>query len=257
MNETENLYAVHEAGRVVFTYLNGYYCDSIETASGGSGKMLSKLNAGQDVPVVQAVLSGNPLSSTNIDINRSVEIAKKLMTIYCAGTCAELFFQNNETVPADLEMEITGQDMKYIENIQKYLMKSVVDHPDDFPSQTIIAIFKKLEDEDIRKAIRNLSKRIIESDSGTVSAFTIEDTLMPCGIKRQKVEARSGFSVGVEEDRTVKPTVNYANSSKLPEITPLDLMLTDFLKKIKSDWKPGELEGATYDLKNIYNKFGE
>ena len=130
--------AYHEAGRVVFTYLCGYACDVMELPGVG-GSSGSKLNSGNDLSAVQAVFSGNPATVDNLD--HVVAVAKKLMAIYCAGTCSEAFFLNNAEIPEELDLDIPAQDAKYIEKIQAFLKKSIVDHSDDYAEETIISVF--------------------------------------------------------------------------------------------------------------------
>src|ERR1019366_6924505 len=154
-NDTLQLNAYHEAGRVVFAYLVGYSCNSMELSGAGS-----KLNAGNDAALVQAVFSGNPLSLSPENREPGIEVGRKLMAIYCAGTCAETFFQNNVNIPDELELEIPGQDLVNIEKIQAFLKKSIVDQPDDYPAQTIVSVFKKLKDPDVWKAIQLLAAKI-------------------------------------------------------------------------------------------------
>lgn len=257
-NETIQLSAYHEGARVVFAYLNGYSCDSIELPESGSGA-ISKLNAGNDLAIVQAVLAENPLSVPAEKREYGIEVAKKLMSIYCAGTCAEIFYQNNASIPDELEMEIPGQDLVIIEKVQSFLRKAIVDHPDDFPTQTIISVFKKLKDTEVWKAIELLAAKVSKEESKSLKRFYIEDTLMQAGIKIQKPTAKSGFSVGLHEDKSVKPSVKESATPAfdIMSLTPLDVMLRDFLKKIKKDWKDGEIDGAVAYLKDVYKKFGE
>lgn len=257
-NETIQLSAYHEGARIVFAYLNGFTCDSMELPGAGSGSG-SKLNAGNDLAVVQDVLSGNPLSLSPEGRDHSIAIARKLMTIYCAGTCAEAFLMNNASIPDELEMEIPGQDLRMIEKIQSFLQKAIIDHPEDYPSQTIISIFKKLKDADVWKAVELLASKVSLQESKTLTRFYIEDTLMMAGIKAQKPAAKSGFNLGVHEDKTIKPSPQEtkAPAPDLMSLTPLDVMLRDFLKKIKKDWNPGELDGATAYLHDLYKKFGD
>ena len=110
--ENENLLtAYHESARVVFAYLNGFTCDSMELP-GKDSNANSKLNAGSDITFVQTVLSGNPLSLSAENLQHGTEVARKLMTIYCAGTCAEIFFQNNHSRLQDFEEEY--QSLKFL-----------------------------------------------------------------------------------------------------------------------------------------------
>jgi len=259
-NETIQLSACHEAGRVVFAYLNGYVCDSMELPGTGTGGG-SKLNSGSDLAFVQAVFSGNPLTLSPDKREHSIEVARKLMAIYCAGSCSVAFFQNGANIPEELDMEIPAQDQRYIEKIQGFLQKSIVDHPDDYPAQTMVSVFKKLKDPDTWKAIELLAAKISEQESKTLSRFYIEDTLMLAGIRARRAPASQAYSVGVHEDAGVKPAAAPQETTAslydaLMNLTPLDIMLRDFLKKIKKDWREGELDAATKYLQDVFKKYG-
>ena len=255
--------AYHEAGRVVFTYLCGYVCDAMEIP-GVAGSSGSKLNSGNDLAAVQAVFSGNPLSMPAASLGHGIDVAKKLMTIYCAGTCTETFFKNNAEIPEELDMDIPAQDMKYIEKIQVFLKKSSVDHPDDFPEHTIITVFHKLKDPTTWKAIELLAAKMLEAENNSVKRFYIEDTLMVAGIRPQKSAATASapaFAVGVREDESPRQAApapeKKPTTFDLSNFTPLDIMLRDFLKRVKSDWQGGELDAAVKYLNDIFKKYGE
>ncbi len=256
-NNAFQLSAYHEAGRIVIAYLCGYTCDSMELAGAGSGGG-SKLNSGNDLATVQAVLSANPMALPAENREHGIEVARKLMTIYCAGTCAETFLENNGNMPEELDMDIPAQDLKYIEKIQNFLAKSIVDQPDDYPAQTMVSVFKKLKDPDVWKAIQMLAAKVLETDSKTLTRFYIEDTLMVAGIRAHRPVTAPAYSIGVHESENAKPAVHEAITSTLDlmNLTPLDVMLRDFLKKIKKDWQPGELDASMKYLHDVYKKFG-
>ncbi len=257
MENEKILTAYHESARVVFAYLNGYTCDLMELPGKGSNTP-SKLNAGSDIKSVQAVLLGNPVSLPPESLQHTIEVAKKLMAVYCAGTCAKIYFQNDLTIPAELELDISGQDVTIIEKIQTFLKKAVVDHSDNFPSQSMVSVFKKLKDPEIWKAIEVLASKVLKED--TLKRYHIEDTLMMAGMQIQKPSARSGYGVGLHEDDSVKtaaPEEKAVTDFTATNITPLDIMVKDFLKKIKSDWKEEELQAALAYLHNVYKKYGQ
>ncbi len=213
----------------------------------------SKLNAGNDGSFVQAVLSNNAASLSPTDLPYCIEVAKKLMTIYCAGTCAEIYFENNLRIPDELEMDISGQDLTIMEKIQSFLKNAAENHPDDFPSQTIVSVFKKLKDPATWKAIEMLGEKVSLQEQ--LKRFFIEDTLMMAGIKIQKVATRSGFSLGVHEDEEIKPAMQETATFQQADISPLDIVVKDFLKKIKTNWTEVELTDATNYLHNVYKKY--
>ncbi|MDB5247187.1 MAG: hypothetical protein JWQ40_1581 [Segetibacter sp.] len=250
------LTAYHESARVVFAYLNGYACDLMEVPAKGSNSN-TKLNAGSDITVVQAVLGGNPLSLPTGGLQQGIEVAKKLLTVYCAGTCAKIFYQNDLQIPAELEIDISGQDLTMIEKIQTFLKKAIVDHPDDFPSQIMISVFRKLKDPDVWKAIELLASKVLKED-GTLKRYYIEDTLMVAGMSIRKPSSKPASGIGLHEDDSVKTSIpdTKATPFEAPTTTPLDIMVKDFLKKIKSDWKEEELNAAIAYLHNVYKKYG-
>ena len=259
--------AYHEAGRVMFAYLSGFTCDSMELSGGGS-----KLNSGNDVAMVQAVFSGNPLAVPADQINHTVDVAKRLMTIECAGTCANVFYQNGGSVPEELDVDIPAQNFKNIEKIQAYLKKAIIDHPDDFPMRTIVSVFKKLKDPSTWNGIQLLATKILGEETNSLSRFYVEDTLMLAGInvRRAATTAGSGagFSVGVREDETPRPAAQQVKTSPvtpqagapvidLDSITPLYIMQRDFLKRIKKDWRENELDEAIAYINDLHKKYGD
>ncbi len=266
-NEILHLCAYHESGRVVFAYMAGYACDKMQLSDADSGQGESKLDAGDDLPLVQAVLGRGSSPVTAENMTKAIAAAKKLMNIYCAGTCAETFFRNNGSLPDQLDMDIPGQDIQNIELIQSFLKSSVSGHPDDFPSQTMIEILKKLQDRDTWKAVTKLAEAAIAAYDKPLNRFYIEDALMAAGFKIQKRAVRQGFSIGVERaPHTVrKPTDDHQAAEKpIPEKpsfdfgqeNPLDIVLRDFLRKIKHDWKEGEADAAANHIKGIFEKYG-
>jgi hypothetical protein len=253
--ENKTLTAYHESARVVFTYLNNYTCDAMELPEeGGSPK--SKLNAGKDRNMVQAILSGNKAAQASENLPQSTEVAKKLMAIYCAGTCARIYYNNDLKVPSELQFDISGQDLAMMEKLQSFLKKALVDHPDDFPSTTVVSIFKQIKQSEVWKAIEMLSEKILAEEDKTLSRFHIEDALMVAGIKIHKATTKSGFGLGLHEDDSTDEKIhNEAISFKEDELSPLDIVVRDFLKQIKSDWQEKELKSATAHLHKIYNKY--
>lgn len=260
--------AYHEAGRVMFAYLSGYTCDSMELSGGGS-----KLNSGNDVAFVQAVFSGNPLNVPADQIRHTVEVAKKLMNIECSGTCARIFYENGGSVPSELDLDIPAQNFKNIEKIQDYLKKAVIDHPDDFVSQTVVSVFKRLKDPSTWNGVQLLATKILAEESNSLTRFYIEDTLMLAGINvRRPMASGPGYSVGVHEDQAPRaaaqpvqatqpaPAAQQTKSAPvidLDSITPLYIMQRDFLKKIKKDWRENELDEAIAYINELHKKFGD
>lgn len=253
------LSAYHESGRIVFTYLNGYTCDSMELSDIDSGRGGSKLNAGQDLPIVQAVLTGNALSLSPENKERGVEVAKKLMAIYCAGTCAVAFYENGKNIPAEINLEIPGHDLRNIELIQKFLKGAVPGHPENYPSQAIAIIFQKMKEPEAWKAIENLANKAFNSEKKSLTQFYIADSLMASGMKVRSSNAiasdgqrtssvRKDFALDLQEDK--EPAKRPAPESNL------EIILKDYLMQIKKDWKDGELEAASDHVRSIFKKHG-
>ncbi len=256
-NESLLLAAYHEAGRVVFAYLSGYTCITMELPGSGGN---TKLNPENDIAAVQGVLTGNPLSLATENREHDIAVARKLMAIYSAGSCAEVYYQNGGSMPDELEMDMTGQDFINIEKIQAFLKKSIVDHSDDYVMQTMVSVFRKLNERDVWKAISLLATRILETENRSLTRFYIEDTLMVAGIRAAKQASSPGYSVGISEDKSPRPKEPDARTPPKFDFggtNPLDAMVKDFLQQIKKDWKDGEVEAAMAYLHGVYGKYGQ
>ncbi len=258
MDNEKLLSAYHESARVVFAYINGFACDAMELAA-KNAITNSKLNAGSDIKFVQAVLAGTANLLQPEELPHGIEVAKKLMAIYCAGTCAEIYMENNLSIPDELEMDIQGQDLSMIEKTQSFLQKAIENHSTDFPTETIAAIFKKLRTPDVWKPIQALTDKFIEQDF-KLSRFQIEDTLMSVGMNVRKATTKSGFNLDVHEDDEETSEANIQTEGLAfdsEELTPIDVMVKEFLRKIKTNWSDAELESAVEYLHKIYKKYGQ
>ena len=115
-----------------------------------------------------------------------------------------------------------------------------------------------------------LAAKMLEAEDNSVKRFYIEDTLMVAGIRPQRSAATSSgpaFSVGVREDNSPRQAAAATTAAPVAEkktttfdlsnFTPLDIMLRDFLKRIKTDWQGGELDAAVKYLNDIFKKYGE
>lgn len=244
--------AWHESGRVVFTYLNGFSCDLMELSDLDPGRGGSRLNAGDDLSIVQAVLKGNPMVLTPENLERGISIAKKLMSIYCAGTCTVAFFNNNKAIPLGIDLEIPGHDLRNIELIQKFLSKAVPGHPEDFPARTMAGLFKKLGETDVCKAIELLASKAVQADTRSMVRFSIEDTLMASGLSfhRQASNTKSGYTLDLQEDKEVKSSPQGAVQE-----SPLEIVLKDFIRKMKPEWKEDEVEASSLYIRSIFKKY--
>lgn len=251
------LSAFHEVGRVVFAYLNGYTCDGIELSETDAGRGGAKLNAGDDLALVQAILSGTPLSTSPDNKEKSIEVAKKLMTIYCAGSCVSAFFQNEKNIPTELDLEIPSHDLRNIELIQKFLSKALPEHSDNYPTQIMTVIFKGLKDADLITSIGMLSTALLRTENKSLNGFGIEDTLMASGLPIPKRTKRSPYNVDLQEDKTIPIKSDSDNNITFnaDSNSPIDILLHDFLQRVRTNWKEEELNAAISYVKDIFSKY--
>lgn len=253
--EILKLCAYHESGRIVFAYQCTYGCESVELSSSDSGKGNSKLNGYNDLEFIQAIFSGKPQTIITENTTKAIAVAKNLMKIYCAGSCAENYFENSLSAENINEMEIPGQDAKHIEQLQNFLTQQVPNHPEDYPSQIILQIFNELKKSDVWKPIEILAERILKTEEKSLNRFYIEDALMMAGFKINKQIIKQGISIQEDE---AKPAKHEAISEVQPEQADgqmLDKVLKDFLGLVKKDWTSDELEASIKYLKMIFKKF--
>jgi hypothetical protein len=207
-NEVLTLCAYHEAGRVLFAYKCGYTCSSIKVSGKDAGAGVSSLNGGDDTPYIQAIFSGN-LGDAILQQSpaKAEEVAKKLMKLYCAGNCAELFYSKNGNTDEIDEISLRAPDMKYIEILQDYLQASVPGHTDDYPTKTILGIFEELVNVEIWKPIKTLAEVIINNGGGTIERFKIEDSIMRGGFKPTVRRTRSSLQLTEGDTRAKEPEI--------------------------------------------------
>ena len=191
--EILKLCAYHESGRIVFAYQSSYGCDSVEISATDSGKGLSKLNGHYDLEYIQAIFSGKPQTIVTENTNKAIEVAKNLMKVYCAGSCAENYFENGLSANNINEMEIPGQDAKYIDQLQNFLKQQIPNHPEDYPSQIILKIFEDLKKQEVWKPIEVLADRILKTEEKSLTRFYIKDALMMAGFKIKKQIIKKGI----------------------------------------------------------------
>lgn len=247
--ENEQLSAYHESARVVITYINGYAADLVELPANAAGG--TKLNAGHDLPLVQGIFSGKANAFAPSEMHLAIQAARKLMAIYCAGSCARIYLENNLSVPQELELSVEGQDMVMLQKIQTFLNNNQVEDADDFATEAIVSVFKQLQQPDVWKAITLLANKLMKADA-SLNRFYIEDTLMMAGIKVAKPSSKAGYKIGVhEEDEPI--AVQEAGGAK--NFSPLDLQVRHLLQSLKSDWSEEALTEATGQLHNIYKKY--
>lgn len=255
ITETIELCAYHESGRVAYAYQCGYICESMELSEVDSGAGVSRLNAGADGEFVQILLAGKSNAFDTARIEKAIDIARKLMKIYCAGSCAEIFFKENKQISDETEIEIPGQDMKYINIIQTFLKNNIPNHPSDYPSQIIIQLFRELKQEDNWSVIETLAQTILKKEDKKISRFYIEDALMKAGFKPGKKQQGGlhSFDMKVKEDDTKKerpaPTKPITG---VTEENALDEALKSFLRLIQHPLNEEEIEASVKFLKSVF-----
>ena len=127
--EPIELCAWHESGRVVYAYKNGFTCDAIELSETDPGSGKSKLNGGEDTPYINAILSGKTQAIVLEDPIKAVDIAKKLMKVYCAGSCAKIYVENGKKLDSQTEIDIPGQDLNSWNLFSNFYLKMFLTIP--------------------------------------------------------------------------------------------------------------------------------
>ncbi len=257
--EILNRCAYHEGGRVVFAYLADYFCTKIELSNLDAGNGTSILNGVEDNSIIQKLFSGERPGYFD-DPKDAYDVAAKLTIIYSAGTCSRVFYENGGKVNENTDLEFPGQDSINIEKLQKFMKQCNSAHPDNYVNRIIAGVFDRIAKPDIWKAIKNLAEAAVENYDKPLSRYTIEDTLMGSGFKIKKPAVSSGYDIGLSEspDEPVEKIEIVKN--KLPEVedeSPLDIVLKNYVRKIRSDWNEEELKLATNQFKNIFAKYGK
>ncbi len=253
--EVLKLCAYHESGRIFFAYQCAYGCESVTLSDSDSGKGNSKLNGYNDLEFIQAIFSGKEQTIIKENSNKAIAVAKNLMKIYCAGSCAENFFENDKSTSGINELEIPGQDAGYIDKLQKFLKQQLPTHSDEYPSQIIMQIFDDLKKPDVWKPIEILAERILKTEEKSLNRFYIEDALMMAGFKITKQMIKQGVSVQEEETSKPKAEETVTLKPEQADRTLIDKALKDFLQLVKKDWSADELDASINYLKLIFKKF--
>lgn len=253
--EILKLCAYHESGRIVFAYQCAYGCEGVTLSDTDSGKGNSKLNGYNDLEFIQAIFSGKEQAIIKENANKAIAVAKNLMKIYCAGSCAENYFENNKSASGISELEIPGQDAGYIDKLQKFLKQQLPTHADDYPSQIIMQIFEELKKPDVWKPIETVAQRILQTEEKSLNRFYIEDALMMAGFKITKQMIKQGVSVQEEENKKQKPEETVTHQPEQADGVLIDKPLKDFLQLVKKDWSADELDASINYLKLIFKKF--
>ena len=254
--ETIQLCAYHEAARVVFAYQCGYICHGIELSAVDAGAGTSKLHGQQDMELVQALIAKQAISANNE--TRAIEVAKNLMKIYCAGTCAAVYYEQDMVIDSDTEIEIPHQDVRYIQVIQNFLQQHIPHHSPDYPSHIMAGIIAELRNADIWRAIDGLAKVAIENAPKALNRFQIEDTLMVArfDIKRQPTgSGNAGIGLSDSDADSGETDEERKKRNSFNDEPVIDILLKDFLVKIKKDLTDDELKLSIVYLKGLFKKY--
>ena len=253
--------AYHESGRIVFAYLADYSCNSMAISNIDAGKGNSILNGGNDNPIIQKLINGEkPLGLEKPEA--AYEVAVKLTVIYCAGTCARVFYENGGKVNEDTDLDFPGQDSIRIEQLQKFMREYNAAYSEDYISRIIAGIFQRLAKPEIWKSISKLAVEAVENFDKPMTRFMIEDTLMASGFKIKRINASSGFGVGLSEtpDEPVKEKEVVRESKPVADIldeSPLDIVLKNYLRKIRTDWSEEDAATSANQIKSLFAKYGK
>jgi hypothetical protein len=256
--------AYHESGRIVFAYLAGYTCNSLAISSQDSGNGNSVLNGGSDNAFIQKILNNQPAQNFGPP-QKAYAVAAKLALIYCAGSCARVFFENDGSVNEETEIDFPGQDTTPIEQIQRFMMQCNSNHPQNYIGQVIAHIFQRLAQVDIWKSVSMLAQQALSEHDKPLTRYKIEDTLMGSGLKLEHVNNTTGFQIDISEtnDKPANETPikqDAVKSSPLADIvdeSPLDIVLKNYLQKLKPDLNGESIATVATHLKTIFQKYAD
>ncbi len=267
-DETLKQCAYHESARIVYAYQAGFSCDELELSSIDAGAGRARLNAGDDTNFVQAAFSGSTQVIVQENPAKGIDIGKKLMKILCAGACATNFLENGLKFIPNTELEVPGQDIKYIDQLEGFLQETDPDYPENFVQQTMLQIFDELENTGIWKAIDVLAHTAIANTEKILSGNRIEEALTSAGFEFKARKRGPSLSLGLSRntqkassgvDEVPVAAAKAEGANTQGEAAAIDVMLemvlSDFLKKVKNKWGEEELEEAVAYLKGIFVKF--
>lgn len=262
-NETVKKCAYHESGRILFAYLSGYSCNSMQLSDVDSGHGVSILNGGVESDIIKALLEGN---SAELQANKqkAVEIAIKLLVIYCAGATTQAYYANEQRISSQLEITFSHQDLLCIEKLQKFLLENNPKHPEDYPNQVIGRVLKTIDQNEMKTVIKSLVEAALAKYDarGKMLRYDIEEALIAGGMKISKVRQGSGFELNLAESPNDSVAVSIADkgiptevaSSKQPELSNLDYTLQNFLSGLNPKLDHEAIYKATQQLKNLFRE---
>jgi hypothetical protein len=176
--------AYHESGHIVIAYLVGYTCDYAKLLIDTEGDGQTSINYGEDLLLIAGITNcmdepdifnelPNPVKK------QSPGIARRIATILVAGSAAEAVFLN-EVVREEVALELSGEDLRRIVNVE-YLLKQIIkEHPDDYTHQRLTEVVTWMREiEEINEAVNKMALQLLERTE--LSKAEIEKTLNDTG----------------------------------------------------------------------------
>ena len=241
----------HECGRVVYAYRFGYHCESIEIPNEEVGHGISKMNGGDDNEYIQLVFGNREADFVRFDKKRSLDVATKMLRIYCAATCSRIYFITKGNITGDTEIDIPGQDMKYINILLTFLSKHLPDYHQGYLTETIAAMFKEFNSEELRKSVLTLTAAVLRHADKKINRYTIEDALMQAGFRpSRRSSSISPVELSVKEDDTPASKKTFSENETKEE--KINDVLKKFLRSIKRELNEEEIEASVDFLKSIF-----
>jgi hypothetical protein len=170
----------HEAAHVIYAYMIGYTCDTIQIDEKGNG--FSKLDCGNDTNFVRIFKQyyGNSsalmdwVNNLSIDMKAHASIiAEKFCSILISGAVAECIIECNPDVYVNLNIEIGGPDLVYTEILSECFQLNL--------NKLIYDVLRGLRAPQIWSAVKMLVDVITESSERTITKEVIEATLKHSG----------------------------------------------------------------------------
>ena len=252
--------AYHESGRIVMSYSLGYSCDSSQLSQADSDQGQTRINGGDDLPGIQQILQRSSTLAVSENTPRLIEIANKLLKIYCAGTCTSLYYENDKVLNAEMEIVFPGQDISQIELMQSFLSKHDPDFNDENFPVLLNQVFKQIQQAEFCKAVDMLVARFLSNTEYKLSRFEIEDTIRASGLTLPIRKVQAGFAVSLSEDKSPSPksVVQQESSSStnsMQDHSILDGVLGKFITSLNKNLSQTEVNASISFLKDVFKKF--
>jgi len=245
--------AYYECGKAVFAYINGFKCKSLEISEEDPARGKTVLFSAQEGEMATKIFNGDSASLTEEGKKKALLLSNRLLAIHAAGTCSSIFFKNGKAIPSEPEIEIPGNEIRYIDMILNFMKKADSSFHADVFNDILISVFHQISNESVNSTIERLANTVLNSPDGTINQFQIEDTLIACGmnIPREK----STFSVSVSEDQTTQKKADQTQDTSMDAL--LDSVLSRFIKSLNSSLSNEETEQSIVFLKDVFKKFND